>query len=260
MTVSVSELRAEVARLSGRWIESGLQRPVTVEAWKDRLKDLSGRGWLAPGDALPTAAHAAMVLETLAGEGVDVGVPLTLTVNYAVGFCLLARLRPQALEPLRRGEGFACLSASEPKVGSHPGKILTRAERTGRGRDLGVFVVPRGTPGVTISSMDTLPGLECSLHGAVKLEGAELPADARLGPEGPKANGWTAIVKPFRTWEDALMASWIAGAIRRDSRALVRALQGRSGFEYNAGRLVAAVAALSTLARDSARSLDEEFS
>lgn len=289
MDLALENIRQSTVQLvADRLVPRGLERPDSLGKWNELLEVLAKRGLVAPGDRLPDLPSAGAVLEGLSIGGMDVGVPMTLTVNYIIGFKVLLRLAPDLLQEMQFGRGLACMGASEPKVGSHPGKITTRAQRDGpdwivdglkvfttggplgvvflvlavcgetsEGRDLGVFAIPRNTPGFTVSEMPVHSGLECAPHGVLKLESVRLPSLARLGPAGVRSNGWTEIVKPFRQWEDALMASWIAGLLWRnvlELKTFLKPVDGRL-----AGRFVAASRTLLTLARDSAYSfLDEE--
>ncbi len=286
-TVQINDLAEFIVRQE--LVPVGLHKPDTVEKWQKLLAILAENGLLDAGGKLPDLVHAGAVLQGLAMGGCDAGVPLTLTVTYVMGFKVLAKLAPELLKDVAAGRGLACMGASEPKIGSHPGKITTTAKRDGdkwilnglkvfttggpvgtvflvmcvcgespEGRDLGVFAIPRDTPGFTVSEMPKHPGLECAPHGVLKLENVTLPASSRLGPSGPKQNGWTEIVKPFRQWEDALMASWISGLLWRSTLEL-KELYGRTaGLENTVGRLVASSRAMLTLARDSAQSLVDE--
>ena len=285
-------------------VREGLQRPTTVETWRDLLKRLAAQGWLSP-PGVAGYPEAGAILEGLAVGGADLGVPLTLTVHYLLTLKVLRRHANDLIPQISQGTGLACMAASEPKVGSHPGKISTRAVRsengwtlnglkvftTGgpigtaflvlavcaespEGRDLGVFLVPRESAGLSVKEMPVHPGLESALHGVLEFKNVRLPLSARVGPSGPKENGWTKIVKPFRQWEDALLQSWVAGLAQRHAAELARSAGKSAGNSQNSngppsggtaapaalllGRLAALSRGLATLARDSAQSLADE--
>ncbi len=270
-------------------VAAGLDRPVSADLWRRLLAALDANGWLVPGPGLPSVLHAGAVLEGLSRGGADTGVPLTLTVHYVMTFRVLAGRSPADLAALRKTPGLACMGASEPKVGSHPAKISTSARldnggwvlnglkvfttggpvgerflvmavcgESGGRRDLGVLLVPRGTEGFTVSEMPVHPGLECAPHGVLQFENVRLPSGARLDTGGAGGDGWTSIVKPFRQWEDALMASWIAGVAERNAGLLAALLREQPEAKTAVGRLLATARALLTLARDSAQTLEDE--
>ncbi len=236
-----------------------LHRPTTVEAWRNLLERLAAQGWLSP-PGVAGYPEAGAILEGLAVGGVDLGVPMTLTVHYLLTLKVLRHQTSEMLAAISKGAGLACMAASEPKVGSHPGKISTRAVRsengwtlnglkvftTGgpigtvflvlavcaespEGRDLGVFLVPRESAGLLVKEMPVHPGLESALHGILEFKNVEVPLAARLGPGGAKENGWTQIVRPFRQWEDALLQSWVAGLAQRHTAELARSARESAG-------------------------------
>ncbi|MCW5828499.1 MAG: acyl-CoA dehydrogenase family protein [Deltaproteobacteria bacterium] len=285
---AVDALSGEAAALAGGLLKE-LQRPANPGEWTRLLAILNSRGWLVPGEKLPSPACAAAVMEGLTRGGMDPGVSLTLTVHYVMGFMVLRRLAPELLHASE--PGLFCMGASEQGVGSHPGKISTCAAKDGEGfwtitgskafttggpvgtlflvlavcgeapggRDLGVFAVSRNTPGLTVTEMPLHGVTGSAPHGILTMEKVRVPSGSRLGPAGIKTNGWTEIVKPFRQWEDALMASWLAASVRRFSRELAGSAAGNTDRAAVVGKLVAAAEGLVTLARSSAASLDEEM-
>jgi acyl-CoA dehydrogenase len=136
----------------------------------------------------------------------------------------------------------AAVSISEPGVGAHPKQLITRAERIGAAwritgekawtsngpiadvlivlaitaEDAGrkrysMFLVPRGTPGVTLKDMPGFHALRPSRHCQVVLAGCEVPADALLGPAG---QAYDRMALPFRDVEDAVGTFGTLGAFR----------------------------------------------
>lgn len=283
MHKSLDELRA-TAEEFGRGLSAS--RPTDVARWRELLIALDRRGWLAPD--FGTFREAGAVLEGLSGGGAPLGVPLTLTVHYLMTMRVLRTIAPGVLRPVRHGKGLACMAASEPGVGAHPAKLSTTATHEGTGwvlngtktfttggplaaislvlaacgeregrRELGLFVVPQGTPGLRIEEMDTHPGLETALHATLHLAGVRLPASARID----SGDGWGEVVKRFRHWEDALLQSWVAGYAWKAVCEIRDARVTAAGDEFvlATGRLIAATRALLTIARDSAASLDQEL-
>jgi acyl-CoA dehydrogenase len=134
------------------------------------------------------------------------------------------------------------VAISEPKIGAHPKLLTTRADKTGDGfritgekawvsngpsadaiivfaitsEDAGrkrysSFIVPRGTPGLTIAEMPGFHALRPSQHCLLTLDGCEVPESAMLGETG---SAYDRMALPFRDIEDAVGASGTLGALR----------------------------------------------
>ncbi|MEO8715271.1 MAG: acyl-CoA dehydrogenase family protein [Acetobacteraceae bacterium] len=164
----------------------------------------------------------------------------------------------------------AAVAISEPGVGAHPKHLSARAEPAGDGWRLtgekawasngpfaavfivlaimgvedgrkryGAFLVPRGTPGLTLHETATR-------HCGLSLENCEVPGAAVLGAPGA---AYETMALPFRDVEDAVGLSGLAGAFRF--------LVPRLGGEAHAlGGLIALAAVLEAGARRIAAALD----
>jgi alkylation response protein AidB-like acyl-CoA dehydrogenase len=124
-------------------------------------------------------------------------------------------IKRRFLPPIARGEMIPCFCLSEPKGGSDAAAISTRAMResdhyviNGRKmwctngsigdvytvfaktdpdaghRGVSAFVVPRGTPGLTIGRDEKLLGLHGSPTSELFFENVRVPVGNRLGEEG----------------------------------------------------------------------------
>jgi acyl-CoA dehydrogenase len=134
------------------------------------------------------------------------------------------------------------VAISEPKVGAHPKLLTTRAdtfeggyrlsgqkawvsngpsaeaiivfaitaEEHGRKR-YSAFIVPRDTPGLTVSAMPGFHALRPSQHCLLSLEGCLVPDSARLGEAG---SAYERMALPFRDIEDAVGTFSTLGALR----------------------------------------------
>ncbi len=140
------------------------------------------------------------------------------------------------------------VAISEPEVGAHPKLLTTRAEPvpdgwriTGRkawvtggpsadaiivfavtqenmGRKrYSAFIVPRGTPGLTMTDMPGFHALRPSRHCLLTLDGVTVPQDALLGEAG---SAYDRMALPFRDVEDAVGTFAILGALRHAVRRL----------------------------------------
>ncbi len=136
----------------------------------------------------------------------------------------------------------AAVAISEPKVGAHPKLLTTRAERVDGGwrlsgekawcsngpiadvlivlaitaEDAGrkrysMFLVPRGTAGLTLTDMAGFHALRPSRHCHVVLDGCAVPEAALIGPEG---GAFDRMALPFRDVEDAVSTFGTLGALR----------------------------------------------
>ena len=157
---------------------------------------------------------------------------------FIVGFGNDAQ-RAALLPRLAAGDALVAVAISEPGVGAHPKHLTTRAEPdddgvriTGRkawvsnGPDAShfivlaisaldgdrkrysAFLVPRETPGLTLSPM---PDLNDGRHCLLDLDACRVPCDVLLGPPD---RAYEAMALPFRDVEDAVGLSRLAGGFR----------------------------------------------
>lgn len=134
------------------------------------------------------------------------------------------------------------VAISEPEVGAHPKLLTTRAERTGNGwritgrkawvsngpdadaiivfaitteeqgrKRYSAFIIPRGTPGLSMTDMPGFHALRPSRHCLLTLDGCEAGPDALLGEPG---SAYNRMALPFRDVEDAVGTFAILGALR----------------------------------------------
>jgi len=134
------------------------------------------------------------------------------------------------------------VAISEPKVGAHPKLLTTRADRVDGGfritgqkawvsngpsaeaiivfaitaeeagrKRYSAFIVPRGTPGLTIADMPDFHALRPSKHCLLTLDGCVVPDRAMLGEAG---SAYDRMALPFRDIEDAVGTFGILGAFR----------------------------------------------
>ncbi len=134
------------------------------------------------------------------------------------------------------------VAISEPRVGAHPKLLTTRADRTDKGfringqkawvsngpsadaiivfaitaeeagrKRYSAFIVPRDTPGLTISEMPGFHALRPSQHCLLTLDGCLVPANAMLGEPG---SAYDRMALPFRDIEDAVGTFGTLGAFR----------------------------------------------
>ena len=151
--------------------------------------------------------------------------------------------KQQWLPAMARGERIGCFGLTEPDYGSNPTGMITRAERVAGGgfringtkrwitngsiADVCIvwakldgvvrgFLVPRGTPGLTVRKIDDKFSLRASITSELILEDCEVPEDAILpgvsGMKGPLSClsqarygiAWGAIGAAMSCYETAL--------------------------------------------------------
>lgn len=134
------------------------------------------------------------------------------------------------------------VAISEPRVGAHPKLLATRAGSDGNGycitgekawvtngpladvfivlaitsveegrKRYSMFLVPPGTPGLSIDEAEHYRALAPSRHCGVKLDGCRVPSSALLGSIG---TAYEAMALPFRDVEDAVGTFGLLGAFR----------------------------------------------
>lgn len=134
------------------------------------------------------------------------------------------------------------VAISEPNVGAHPKLLTTRAEKVGASFDItgqkawvtngpsadaiivfaitaedagrkrySAFIVPRGTPGLTMSEMPGFHALRPSKHCLLNLRDCLVPDSAMLGESG---SAFDRMALPFRDIEDAVGTFATLGALR----------------------------------------------
>jgi acyl-CoA dehydrogenase len=140
-----------------------------------------------------------------------------------------------------RGRALS-VAISEPKIGAHPKHLATRAEAAGGGfritgkkawvsnapsaeaiivlaitsvdgarKRYSAFIVPRDTPGTTLTDMPAFHALRPSRHCGLRLDGAWVPDSAILGEAG---SAYELMALPFRDVEDAVGMFSLLGAFR----------------------------------------------
>ena len=201
----------------------------------DAAPDYAAPDYAAPDYATIARLKATVVERTglLGNASVEAGPQLVF--RHFLGFGTDAQRAEWAGRALS-------VAISEPKVGAHPKLLTTRAERTETGyqitgqkawvtngpsadaiivfaitaQDAGrkrysAFIVPRGTPGLTMSEMPGFHALRPSKHCLLTLDASPVPATAMLGDPG---SAYDRMALPFRDIEDAVGTFATLGALR----------------------------------------------
>lgn len=174
------------------------------------------------------------------------------------------------------------VAISEPKVGAHPKLLTTRAERVDGGfritgqkawvsngpsadaiivfaitaedasrKRYSAFIVPRGTPGLTVSEMPGFHALRPSKHCLLTLDGCAVPDTAILGEA---ASAYERMALPFRDIEDAVGTFGTLGALRHAIASFAGVALGQTA---ELGAVVALAAVFESGAEAVVKTLDE---
>jgi hypothetical protein len=169
------------------------------------------------GAGLDYVSYALALIEIAAGDG---AVSTIMSVNNAPVCAILQSaaseaLRERYLKPLAAGEMIGAFALTEPQAGSDAANQQTRATRTSDGysitgtkqfitsgriagavivfavtdpsagkRGISAFLVPAGTPGMSVASLEHKMGQEASDTAQLSFEDTYVPADHLIGNEG----------------------------------------------------------------------------
>lgn len=185
------------------------------------MGDLGFMGMTVPeaygGAGLDYVSYALALMEVAAGDG---AVSTIMSVNNAPVCAILQStaseaLRQKYLKPLAAGEMIGAFALTEPQAGSDAANLQTRAVPTDTGyeltgtkqfitsgkiagavivfavtdpsagkRGISAFLVPAGTPGMQVTSLEHKMGQEASDTAQLSFDDAAIPADHLIGDEG----------------------------------------------------------------------------
>ncbi len=210
---------------------------------RDSLASMQAAGLLAPvADYAALARIKALLVERTGLLGIATlwGGPQLVFRHFLRGFGSQAQQDAWASRVL-------AVAISEPRVGAHPKHLTTRAEAVAEGFRLtgekawvsngpsaeaiivlaiteqtgdeatavrkrySAFLLPRHTPGLTMSDMPGFHALRPSRHGLLRLDGCVVPASTMLGSAG---SAYERMALTFRDVEDAVGTYAILGALR----------------------------------------------
>ncbi|MFH1078951.1 MAG: acyl-CoA dehydrogenase family protein [Pseudomonadota bacterium] len=185
--------------------------------------------------------------EAFVRGGCNMGMALSWLIHlivcrFAVLGCGTNRQIEQWLPRLAAGEITLSLAISEPGTGAHPKYMRTSAFRDGddwiltgeksfltNGPLAGLFVVlavsateggkkqmtafliPRKTPGLSLTDPFHLDFLKPSPHCGIRLDACRISSDQMLGSQG---DAFERISKPFRDLEDVMLMGPVTGAMQ----------------------------------------------
>jgi acyl-CoA dehydrogenase len=243
------------------------------------LFDIGLPGGEASLDSFAAIAQAEQAIVAASG---DLGLATAFAGRQLIARFFIGRFasdaqRADLLPRIAAGRCWAAVAISEPGAGAHPKHLQTKAERRGddvviNGRKAwitngpvadiflvlaitgledgrkryGLFVVPRDTPGLTMTPMPSLDVLKPASHCELSLENCTVPASAQIG-DMPDA--YPAMALPFRDIEDTLGSASTAGFLAWLVRATASHIELNDDHALRLGRL----AGLAMLAADSSR-------
>ena len=202
---------------SRQWEAAGAVDPSALR----EMGELGFMGMTVPeaygGAGLDYVSYALALMEIAAGDG---AVSTIMSVNNAPVCAILQSaasetLRQKYLKPLAAGEMIGAFALTEPQAGSDAANLHSRATRTDDGyvitgtkqfitsgriagavivfavtdpsagkRGISAFVVPAGTPGMSVTALEHKMGQEASDTAQLSFEEALIPADHLIGREG----------------------------------------------------------------------------
>lgn len=215
---SAARFAAErLAPHSRRWEAEGAVDPEVLR----EMGELGFMGMTVPerlgGAGLDYVSYALALIEIAAGDG---AVSTIMSVNNAPVCAIFESsanetLQEKYLRPLAAGEMIGAFALTEPQAGSDASALQTRAVRRDDGyeitgtkqfitsgkiagavivfavtdpsagkRGISAFVVPAGTPGMTVASLEDKMGQEASDTAQLAFDSAFVPADHLIGREG----------------------------------------------------------------------------
>ena len=159
--------------------------------------------------------------------------------------------RQRYLPRLKRGITTACFAVSEPGTGPHPKHLKTNATADGDhyilngektwvtnapNADLFItiaitdihegkkrysaFIVPRETPGVTVSAPFDMPFFKTAPHGSIQLNQVRIPRENMLGAPD---TAYEHIVIPFSNRENGMMMGPVTGGFEAQRHMILKA-------------------------------------
>jgi acyl-CoA dehydrogenase len=157
---------------------------------------------------------------------------------FIAGFADAAQ-RGELVPRIASGRGWAAVAISEPGAGAHPKHLQTTAEQRADGyvingrkawitngpvadlflvlaitgveqgrKRYGLFLLPRGTEGLTLTPMPSLDVLKPASHCELSFENCVVPASARIGT---MPDAYPAMALPFRDLEDTVATATTVG-------------------------------------------------
>jgi len=202
---------------SRKWEAAGAVDPGALR----EMGQLGFMGMTVPekydGAGLDYVSYALALMEIAAGDG---AVSTIMSVNNAPVCAILQSaaseaLREKYLKPLAAGEMIGAFALTEPQAGSDAANLQARATRTDEGyeitgtkqfitsgqiagavivfavtdpsagkRGISAFLVPAGTPGMSVASLEHKMGQEASDTAQLSFDAAPIPADHLIGNEG----------------------------------------------------------------------------
>jgi len=239
-----------------------------------------------------------LAAEAVAAQGGSLGIGLSWMIHNVVARLVFAGLgreeqKSRYLPDLAQGRITASISISEPEVGAHPKYLKTRAERrgdvyvvngekayltngpfvdlyvvlaitgtggTGEKKQFSALIVPKETPGVTMTAPMKLANFKPSPHCGIRLVNCEIPVENLVGAEG---TAYPAIAIAFREIEDVTLMGLALGGINRQMFLLLKELRRQGGaiaddLHADLGRLQYLRDTLRLIACEAARILDRD--
>jgi hypothetical protein len=237
-----------------------------------------------------------LAAEAVVAQGGSLGIGLSWMIHNVVARLVFTKLgreeqKSRYLPGLAQGRITPSISISEPDVGAHPKYLKTRADRrgdvyvlngekayltngpfvdlyvvlaitgtevAGKRKQFSAFIVPKETPGVTLTAPMKLANFKPSPHCGIRLVNCEIPAENLVGAE---RTAYPVIAIAFREIEDVTLMGLVLGGINRQMSLLLKELRRQGGtvvedLHADLGRLQYLRDTLRLIACEAARILD----
>ncbi|QLH69938.1 acyl-CoA dehydrogenase family protein [Rhodopseudomonas palustris] len=202
---------------------------------------------------------------------------------FIAGFASAAQ-RSELVPRIASGRGWAAVAISEPGAGAHPKHLQTTAEQQGDGyvingrkawitngpvadlflvlaitgveqgrKRYGLFLLPRGTAGLTLTPMPSLDVLKPASHCELSFENCVVPASARIGA---MPDAYPAMALPFRDLEDTVATATTVGFLDRLLRTVAVQIERSDEHALTLGRLAGLLALAQAGSAAAVRALD----
>jgi acyl-CoA dehydrogenase len=209
-----------------------------------------------------------------------------MVARFFIGSFANQEQRATWLPRVAAGEVCAAIAISEPGAGAHPKHLQTSADPQGAGyivrgrkawvtngqiadvflvlavtgvedgrKRYGLFLIPKGTKGLSVKPMPALDALAPATHCELELDGCEVPATARIGD---MADAYPAMALPFRDTEDTVGTANMSGLLSWLLEQCAVRIEQTEDNALRLGRLAGLVSLVAAASQLAVAALDSE--
>ena len=209
-----------------------------------------------------------------------------MVARFFIGGFANQEQRATWLPRVAAGEVCAAIAISEPGAGAHPKHLQTSVEPKGAGyvvrgrkawvtngpvadvflvlavtgvedgrKRYGLFLIPKGTKGLSVKPMPALDALAPATHCELELDGCEVPATARIGD---MADAYPVMALPFRDTEDTVGTANMSGLLSWLLEQCAVRIEQTEDNALRLGRLAGLVSLVAAASQLAVAALDSE--